>query len=198
MNASEFYNKLLLSINENRIFNGKRLIDIYRYDAEYTPVIIKIINEIIDSAGSEYHHQNEYFRIDAIGWVSHYEDMETDAKKENIRLNPHLWDLKIAVEHENSKSDWTDEIIKLIHVKCPLKVVISYSHSDERGDIERKKLDFVAKWMQEINALQKGTDEEYLIILGNGYNHKTGISDYETFDYVGYIYDWDRKNFVRI
>ena len=95
MNASEFYNKLLLSINENRIFNGKRLIDIYRYDAEYTPVIIKIINEIIDSAGSEYHHQNEYFRIDAIGWVSHYEDMETDAKKENIRLNPHLWDLKI-------------------------------------------------------------------------------------------------------
>ena len=44
MNASEFYNKLLLSINENRIFNGKRLIDIYRYDAEYTPVIIKIIN----------------------------------------------------------------------------------------------------------------------------------------------------------
>ena len=198
MNASEFYNKLLLSINENRIFNGKRLIDIYRYDAEYTPVIIKIINEIIDSAGSEYHHQNEYFRIDAVGWVSHYEDMETDAEKENIRLKPHLWDLKIAVEHENSKSDWTDEIIKLIHVKCPLKVLISYSHSDERGDIERKKLDFVAKWMQEINALQKGTDEEYLIILGNGYNHKTGISDYETFDYVGYIYDWDRKNFVRI
>lgn len=196
MNAIAFYNAFLQETNENRIINGKRLLDIYRCDAEYTPVITKIINGIIDAAG--YTHQNEYFRIDAVGWVSRYKEMEEDAKREGLHLKAHLWDLKVAVEHENSKSDWSDEMMKLLHIKCPLKVVISYSHSDERGDIERKKLDFVAKWMQKIAALKTGTDEEYLVILGNGYNRKTGLSDYDTFDYIGYLYDWNKQNFVRV
>ena len=159
-------------------------------------MIKKIINQIIKDAG--YEAQNEYFRIDAVGWTSHFEDMRDAPENKELGMKPHLWDLKIAVEHENSKSDWSDEVMKLIHVKCPLKVIISYSYSDERGDIERKKLDFIAKWMQEIDALQKGTDEEYLIILGNGCNHKTGGSDYSDFGYVGYLYNWSTKRFEEL
>ncbi|WP_156036275.1 hypothetical protein [Butyrivibrio sp. AE3004] len=28
----------------------------------------------------------------------------------------------MVIEHKNDISDWTDEVIKLVHIKCPLKV----------------------------------------------------------------------------
>ena len=158
MDAKEFFLKFKNETDENRLINGRRLFDVYLNDKEYTPVITQIINNVIESAG--YISQNEYFRIDAVGWVSHFEKMKVDAKKNDIKMNAHLWDLKIAVEHENKKEDWSDELIKLIHIKCPLKVVIGYSHSDERGQVEYDKLAFMSKWMQSVDALQKGTDEE--------------------------------------
>lgn len=199
MNAIEFYKEFVKKTDKDLIWkkNGKTYFEVYKKDADFTELVNKhIIDSIVKTAG--YTPQHEYFRIDTVGWVSHYEDMKADSEKEGLKVNAHLWDLKIAVEHENSKVDWSDEVMKLIHVKCPLKVVIGYSYSDERGEMERRKLDFVAKWMQSIDALQKGTDEEYLIILGNGCNHKTGVSDYTDFDYVGYLYDWESKNFVKL
>ena len=196
MDALSFYRNFKMKTDRNRVINGRTLFEIYKKDAEYTPVITEIINGIISDAG--YTSQNEYFRIDAIGWTSHYEEMKEDAEVKGLRMNAHLWDLRIAVEHENSKSDWSDEVMKLVHIKCPLKVIIGYSYSDERGDVERMKLDFVARWMQEIEAFDKGKDEEYLIILGNGCNHKTGVSDYDDFGYVGYLFDWETRKFIKI
>ena len=193
MDAHEFLKTFITKTDKDRVIGGKRLFEIYKSCAEFTPVITSIILDIIESAG--YKSQKEYFRIDAVGWTSHYMDMKTDAESENLKINAHLWDLKIAVEHENSKVDWTDEVMKLIHVKCPLKVIIGYNYSDERGEMERRKLSFVSKWMQKIDALQKGRDEEYLIILGNGCNHVTGEADYTNFDYKGYLYNWDSKEF---
>jgi hypothetical protein len=198
MDAKEFMIKFKSETDEERIIEGRRLFDIYLNDKEYTPVITKIINDIITSAGEGIHSQNEYFRIDAVGWETHYEDMKADAKNRGIKINAHLWDLKIAVEHENSKKDWSDELIKLIHIKCPLKVIIGYSHSDERGEIERSKLDFLSKWIQNVDAMKKGTDEQYLIILGNGCNHKTGLSDYTDFGYKGYIYNFETMKFEEL
>ena len=193
MDAHEFLKAFITKTDKDRVIGGKRLFEIYKSCAEFTPVITSIILDIIESAG--YKSQKEYFRIDAVGWISHYVDMKTDAESENLKINAHLWDLKIAVEHENSKVDWTDEVMKLIHVKCPLKVIIGYNYSDERGEMERRKLSFVSKWMRKIDALQKGRDEEYLIILGNGCNHVTGEADYTNFDYKGYLYNWDSKEF---
>lgn len=193
MNAQEFLKAFISKTDKDRVIGGKRLFELYKSCAEFTPVITSIILDIIGSAG--YRAQKEYFRIDAVGWISHSVDMKTDAESENLKINAHLWDLKIAVEHENSKADWTDEVMKLIHVKCPLKVIIGYNYSDERGEMERRKLSFVSKWMQKIDALQKGRDEEYLIILGNGCNHITGEADYTSFDYKGYLYNWDSKEF---
>lgn len=139
--------------------------------------------------------QHEYFRIDTVGWVTRYQEMEDEAHK--LDLSAHLWDLKIAVEHENSKHDWTDEVIKLIHVKCPLKVVISYNYCDERDTTEWEKLNFIAHWMQEVKAFAKGGDEEYLLIFGNCFNPKTK-ADYDTFDYRGYLYNRQTQRFDRI
>ncbi len=196
MDAKKFFREFKESACEEVLIGGRRLFDIYKSDAEYTKAVTQIINKIIERAG--FTPQNEYFRIDVVGWNSRYKAMEEDAKNSRIELNPHLWDLWIAVEHENSKRDWTDEVMKLIHVKCPLKVVIGYNYSNERGEEERKKLVFVAKWMQEIKAFSIGTDEEYLIILGNGYNHKTHIQDYDRFDYRGYLLNQHTKEFEEI
>lgn len=195
MNAKEFFKAYVDATNARN--QNNELMEIYKKDAAFTPVITDIINGIIEEVAG-YTHQNEYFRIDAVGWESHYEDMKEAAQKAGLKVNAHLWDLKIAVEHENNKADWSDEVMKLVHVKCPLKVVIGYSHSDERGEVERQKLDFVAEWMQKIEALQKGTDEEYLIILGNGSNRKTGKSDYTDFGYIGYIFNWETKKFDKL
>lgn len=170
-------------------------LSIYKHQASaYTELINKfVIHNIIKNAGME--PQHEYFRIDTVGWVSQYKRMITEAKE--LNLNSHLWDLKIAVEHENSKKDWTDEVIKLIHIKCPVKVVIGYNYCDEREIIEQKKLDFIARWMQEVEALEKGMEEEYLLIFGNCYNPRTK-SDYNVFDYRGYLYNQQTHKFDRI
>jgi len=196
MNAREFYEIFIQKTSQDVLINNKTLFDVYKSSKEYTPVIMGIINEIIAEAG--YNPQNEYYRIDAIGWTSHSDDMKEEATTKDIRLNPHLWDLKIAVEHENSKTDWTDEIIKLIHIKCKLKVVIGYNYFDERGPKEQEKLDFIAKWMKEIEAFTEYPREEYLIILGNGANRFSSNSTYTDMDYKGYIYNWDTNRFEEI
>ena len=192
MNAKKFLDEFLKKIKKKSVYEGRKLFDIYKSDSAYTPVITNIINEIIKEA--DYTPQNEYFRIDVVGWTSHYADMKKDADEEGIDIKPHLWDLKIAVEHENDKSDWSDEVMKLIHVKCPLKVVIAYSYSDERGITELNKLKFLAGQMKKVEAFNIGKkQEEYLIILGNGCNHKTGMQDYQDFGYIGYLYDWEAE-----
>ena len=86
----------------------------------------------------------------------------------------------------------------MIHIKCPLKVVICYNYCNEREAEEYKKLQFVADWMKEIEAINKGIDEEYLIIIGNGCNSRTGKSDYIDFGYKGYIYDHQNNKFTLI
>lgn len=123
--------------------------------------------------------------------------MQEDARKSKLKLSAHLWDLELAVEHENSKHDWTDEVIKLIHVKCPLKVAISYNYCDERDTSEWEKLNFIANGMQEVKAFAKGSDEEYLLIFGNCFAPKTK-TDYNTFDYRGYLYNRQTRRFDRI
>lgn len=209
MDAHEFFAEFIHEVKESTIVSEEMIPDhpeiwgkysflnIYRdYEAIYTQLINKyVISKIIKSAGMK--SQNEYFRVDTVGWISHYKDMENDAKTKELKLNAHLWDLKIAVEHENSKKDWTDEVIKLIHIKCPLKVVIGYNFCDGREELECMKLDFIARWMQKIKAFNQGSDEEYLLIFGNCYNPKTK-ADYTEFDYRGYLYNHLTQRFDRI
>ena len=75
-----------------------------------------IFEEKVENAGLTAQH--EYFRIDTVGWNGRYKCLDEKESKQ-IGLNRHHWDLKIAVEHENNKADWLDELIKLIHIRCP-------------------------------------------------------------------------------
>jgi len=171
--------------------------DEYRYDEKsFTKSVTKVINKIIESAG--WKSQNEYFRIDCIGWISQYETIKDELQSYN--LNSHLWQLKIAVEHENQKSDWTDELAKLMQIRCPLKVVIGYNYCNERENGENGKLDSAAKiitnsWTYDSIVRDK---EEILLIIGNGYNKITRKSDYDSFGYRGYLFDFETGGWKRI
>ena len=204
MNAHDFYSAFVRIAQESTPVTKEMLpsfpeawgtatfLDLYRNnEPAYTELVNKyIVHKIIKDAGMTVQH--EYFRIDTVGWITRYQEMEKKAHE--LELSAHLWDLEIAVEHENSRKDWTDEVIKLIHVKCPLKVVISYNYCDERDTTEWKKLNFIA---QEVKAFTKGSDEEYLLIFGNCFNSKTK-ADYDTFDYRGYLYNRQTRRFDRI
>ncbi len=171
LKAREFYKEFVKNTDEDLIWisekgRGRSYREIYKTDEPaYTELVNKnIIHNIIEQAG--YVAQHEYFRVDTIGWKdAGYRKME-DAR--TLGLNRHLWDLMIAVEHENSKADWLDEVIKLEHLRCPLKVVIGYNYCDMRDVEEMEKLEVTAKWMKAVAAYDPNSKEEYLVILGNG------------------------------
>ena len=193
-------------------------LDIYRnHEAVYTELINKniihnIIKEVevdedIISENAEYlsEHpeykklvpQHEYFRIDCTGYQHRFFEIDADAAK-SIGLNRHFWELKIAVEHENNKHDWMDEVIKLVHVRCPLKVVIGYNYYDQREDGDISKLKFVSDWMQKLAAFDKNAKEEILVIIGNGAPASKNYPAYQTFDYRGYIFNYHAMEFKLI
>ena len=201
-----------LSDGENTYF------DIYRnHEAAYTELVNKnIIHNIIAGVDAdekitpenaellnkhpEYKKlvpQHEYFRIDCTGYQHRYFEID-EGEAQSVGLNRHFWDLKIAVEHENDKQDWMDEVVKLAHIRCPLKVIIGYNHCDQRNEGDIVKLGFVAKWMQRVSAFDESSDEEILIIIGNGAPADKNNEVYCAFDYRGYLYDYRDRKFKRI
>jgi hypothetical protein len=184
--AETFFEKFTSRICKDKFWN------LYHKVADFTPEVTKEINAIINEMG--YRSQNEYFRIDATGWQGKYEMVEKLA--EAVKMNAHLWDLKIAVEHENNPKDWTDELVKLVHIRCPLKVVIGYNYSDKR-DEDEKKLDYASICMNMTSAFDNNGKEEYLVILGNCHPKEKGKS-YEEFDYRGYLYSYADKKFAEL
>ena len=216
LNAKEFYKEFLLNTKEDTLLvnaanlgiedttlENKTYMDIYRnHEKAYTKLVNKrIIHEIIENAvdeeGTPLVPQHEYFRIDNIGYKHKYYKI-TEEERDDIGLWRHLWDLKIAVEHENSKKDWMDEVVKLIHIRCPLKVVVAYNNCDMRDDGDIKKLDFIAKWVPEVDAFDKNAKEEFLIIIGNGAPKHKANPNYTKFDYRGYLYNASLGKFERI
>ena len=181
-NAQWFFNEFKSKVNENTI-----PLDSYKYGRRFTSIVTDKIIEILESIGLQWN--KEYFRIDVAGW----EDRKNDITAYGKELNHHLWDLKIAVEHENKNNDWTDELVKLIHIRCPLKVIIGYNSYDNRNDLE--KLRIAARWMNMVKAFDSSAKEDYLVILGNtnGRDNK-----YTSFNYHGYLYDYLTSSFKEI
>ncbi len=215
MDANEFYREFTDRAKENNIILkgqavsypealGKTYFEVYRnMERVYTELVNKnIVHSIIQDAYTDdkTEHlvaQHEYFRIDTIGYQHRYMEIPKN-EAEKVALNRHFWDLKIAVEHENSKRDWMDEVAKLVHIRCPLKVVITYNHCDEREGKELEKLSYIAKWMRRIAAFDRDADEEYLIIIGNGAPRRRSSGGYSCFNYRGYLYQYHTASFERI
>ena len=176
-----FYNEFIKKVNEQIVD-----IETYKKGAQFTPIVTNIIKDIIRNMG--FTPSKEYFRIDVTGWLDRKDDIKGDDKG----LNHHLWDLKIAVEHENKRDDWTDELIKLVHIRCPIKIIIGYNSYDNRNDME--KLEVAAEWMKMTEAFCH-SKEEYVVIIGND---KGKDKNYTSFEYRGYSYNYEMGKFEEI
>lgn len=118
-------------------------------------VIGKTIKDVF---GDEILIDREYYKIDMIGWKQNKTKIES--KCEELNLKPYCWDLKVAVEHENSSKEWLDEVCKLSFIKCPLRVVIGYGIDNFEEKIE------IVRVILESNKAFSDDEQEFLIILG--------------------------------
>lgn len=171
----------------------------YHDNTRWTGLVTKLLRKQIESY--ELTSQTEYFRIDVTGWKSHWKDIEGRACE--VGLKPHLWDLKIAVEHENNSSDWSDELIKLAHIRCPLKVIIGYTPCDLRAEgKEGRRLEFAADSLKMVEAFASASreepKEEFLLILGNSSPHSSSNAAYSDYGYRGYLFDYSVGSFKSI
>lgn len=169
--------------------------DHYFDSPKFTSHITEDLCGIIKKAGLT--PSLEYFRIDVTGWRDSTKKSIFQARCKEIKMKPYLWDLKIAVEHENNGELWLDELIKLMHIRCPLKVIISYANHETRDDAEHgdtAKLSIAADMIRETEAYcnAENNQEEILIILGNG---GEGCKD---IGYRGYLYNYANNKFFRV
>lgn len=191
----EQFKKKLCATGER--FHEKTYDEVYLKSKEYTDLVNrKIVCDILFEQGL--HWSNEYYRIDVIGW-NYVENEELKEEYKNIGLKMHSWKLEFAFEHENCFQDWNDEVIKLLYINCPLRVVVGYNDADKRDhDIlgDESKLNVVAKTIEKTGMKIQG---ELLVILGNrgkGYDLSQGIEAY--YGYRAYIFDDKTKYFTQI
>ena len=159
----------------------------YPNSKTFTDFIIFQINKIIETQGLR--PQNEYFRIDSMGYKARWQELP-----ERKDFNRHLWDLEIAVEHENNSKDWLDEVIKLAHICCPLRVVIGYVPCNNR-DKDMLLLNYTSEALKKLNCIDNVLKGEFLIILGNC---KTNKETEKYFHYKAYILDTTEFQFKEL
>lgn len=181
-----FFDEFNKIFAEDSVYREKA-VEVYPHNTEFTNFIIDRINGIIKEKGNI--SQNEYFRIDCMGYESRYKELE----KTN-GLTPHLWDMEIAVEHENDDKDWLDEVIKLAHISCPLRVVIGYVPEDKRSD-DQNLLDYAANALKRLKCVDNVTKGELMIILGNS-NTKGKVENY--FNYQAYVLNAETFEFEKL
>ncbi len=179
----------------NKITLDNKAKILYQTKKPYTKFVTLKICELIKKYNLT--AKQEYYRIDAIGYDSHYEDAEN---KDNAPLATYAWDLKIAVEHENDDNLWMDEVVKLAHICCDLRVVIGYLPMKKRATGEDEKcLEYIVAVMKKhckcFDNL-KNKDNEFMIIIGNSGTDSKRPETY--FNYKGYAFNPETEKFELI
>ncbi|MBN2351379.1 MAG: hypothetical protein JXD23_02340 [Spirochaetales bacterium] len=123
----------------------------YFTDKEWTPFIMNVL-AAIGKKPFGYHDNGisrEYYRID-LGYFSF---------PDNTEYPKFEWDFDVAIEHENNGRLWFDELIKLAHISCGLKIIITYLENDHKVKFieqqpmkksllaQRKYINQAAQWL---------------------------------------------------
>ena len=99
----------------------------------------------------------EYYKID----TSYYKYASKDRKYEDCD-----WDFEVAIEYENNPKTWFEEFIKLIHINCRLKVIITYHNYQNTS--EAISLDSKLRIAEDLYQKRKykQPNDNWLIIIG--------------------------------
>ena len=111
----------------------------YKNNSKWTKEIIKIAQKTIKILLRNQKVKNkiilkadpEYFHVDLVGYLTHW----PENKKKKMPERQHVWNLKVAYEHENSE-DWSDELCKLCYIAADLRVIHSYIEPNRKKKAE--------------------------------------------------------------
>ena len=164
MNTKKFINAFyqLFDVESNYY---QEAVKSYKDKKLFTNFITERLKEIIN----EYQVSTEYYRIDVSGWTQLREDNDKYLNKnDDFKLKTYLWNFDIAIEHENDSQAWMDEVVKLLHIRCPLRVVIGYMPYDKREE-DLYYLNQVFERIKTIRVFDQNdfVNDEYIVILGN-------------------------------
>lgn len=164
MQATAFWKAFQSAMRKN-IDSAKKA---WPYNKDYTDFIVKMLEEMLGKEGEGYEISREYYRIDLTAWVQKRQRVAAQVPTNAAyRFQPYLWDLEIAVEHENNDKLWMDEVIKLAHICCALRVVIGYVPSGvQKTPYLAYVADAIAGSLNE-NARKNMENGAFLLILGN-------------------------------
>lgn len=139
--------------------NKEKATACYQSNTAFTEFIMPKVKEILEKHGEK--TQEEYFRIDCIGWRQNSSKFSNSIPS---GFEPHCWDLDVAVEHENNPADWLDEVVKLAHIRCELRVVIGYVPI---GRNDNEYLNYTAESLMKLKCKENVKQGAFLVILGN-------------------------------
>ena len=148
-----------LAIVENYASSSKFTHDMLDRDG-----ILSTVCEKLSHLANPLYYTREWYTVDAIffgGQGIYREDLAYPSE------------IHAVIEHENA-SDVETEMWKLLHWRCPLKVLIFYDFNEtdkarqSRSDWLQKKLEALRKMYVAVDAFfPDAQDTEYLIIVGN-------------------------------
>jgi len=150
--------------------------------------MLKKLSEVVEERMG-YVPEREYYRIDLIGYAKKEEKHSLHRS-----LQSYTWNLELAIEHENDYRLWADEVVKLAHIACPLRVVIGYLPQDENRYPREKVMKKLAKSLKDVKAWALTKSEPFLLIIGDCKLK----SDEDRCRYRAYLYQSDADTFVQI
>ncbi len=155
MTAQEFWMRFRKDIYRNPSLCAR-----WNDTAAFTEAILEKLETLITEEGCR--TEREYFRVDLISYRS-------QDKQDTLlgSLRHYAWDLMTAVEHENDRRLWMDEVVKLAHIACDLRVVIGYLPLHDTHTHE-EYLERIAEELYGIKAWQATKDcGEFMILIGD-------------------------------
>ena len=188
MTAQEFWNNFkAIFEDENKKTTA---IEKWHSYSEYTKFILDELESILST--DKLDPSREYYRIDLIG----YKDKRNGETLliPDYKFKNYKWDLEIAIEHENSSYNWLDEIIKLLHINCPLRIVIGYIPIIQKENHARY-FDAILKNISNLNAYKTLQDNAFLIIIGDS---ECGSDKRKFCHYTAYVFDKNAGQFAKI
>ncbi len=179
--------------------HGKeKLLDLYRKSRTWTVVMNKfMLPYIVSEMG--YIPQNEYYRIDVIGYTKDNENTIEDTGK-SLGLKYCTWDLRIAIEHENKRGEWLNELIKLTHINCPIRIVIGYNRplkNNETAEIfEKECIEYFFQCLSSSKSfLSKPYNDNPILLL---FGQRDKDENWTSIKYNAYELQLETKSFIKI
>ncbi len=157
------------------------------------------IKDIIENMIGKDNVNREYYRIDTLkfAYTDYYKSFAKEHKQyfsgsssKSYYLNVYNWKNKIAIEYENDCHSWTDELVKLSHLRSDLKVIVAYSEWDGSFDnykaLIKEKVGFAVELIKACQ--EQALQDNWLLIFGpckGGKVYDDCLADY----FIGYEMD---------